>query len=177
MAEGDHEVQALPKQRSCGISKIQKCPLQSQGKWIKKVKIVPCYPTGYGNSSSRRKIHFWSDVCGSPRGTAGFIPPFFMEIVIIVVLFAERSCLELQDPECPGIPWRDWVWKEHTSPWRAPGNNCPHSLGMEIPWSRWWCSVLVSLKIHPDLWPISVLCCAFAPPASKCPSNLSSSVN
>lgn len=89
----------------------------------------------------------------------------------------ERSRLELQDPECPGIPWRLSVWKEHTFPWRAAGNNCPHSPGMEIPWSRWWCSVLASVKIHPDLWPISVLCCAFAPPASECPSNLSSSVN
>lgn len=70
----------------------------------------------------QKENQFWSNV---PRVTAGFIPPFFMEVVTIVVLFPERSYLELQDPECPGIPWRLWVWKEHPSPWRAPGNNCP----------------------------------------------------
>lgn len=94
----------------------------------------------------------------------GFIPPFFTELMSIVVLFPERSHLELQAPECPGIPWRLWMWKEHFSPWRAPGNKCPPSLGWRLPGAGMVLSA-VSITIHPDLWPISVLCCAFAPAA------------
>lgn len=95
-----------------------------------------------------------------------------MQVVTIVVVFPERSHLELQDPGCPGIPWRLWVWKELLPPWRAPGiKTVPIPWGQRFPGADEWCSV--SIKIHLDLWPISALCCAFAPPASQCPQLLS----